>query len=243
MVTSGTVSVFVNGISAPLSYSVTANPRSWKTGPASPASVPNGTFYTLPVPPTPTGLDAGLGEFLENTGNSGTFYSIFISDNGPNNGYGYYATEPAFTTSFQYEISPALVPGSTFYTEQCGNYNAQTKPSGYISGSNLTTQTNRHEWNSATESHYAFYSNSIAGANNPGNYVEARIATPGTSQETFDTTTGSGLNNATGPGSCLGTGIYQLICQNTSVEPYAVNEDSNGNFLGNINYAPYASCN
>ena len=141
--------------------------------------------------------------------------------------------KPTFTTSYEYEINPDLSnTGSTFYSDQCGNYNAQTNPNGYISGSNLLTQTNRHEWNSTTESHYAFYSNSISGTNNFGNYVEARIATPGTSPQTFDSTTSSDLAT-----------LNQNILTAFKVEPYAVNEDANGNFLGSINYAPYSPCN
>jgi hypothetical protein len=233
MVTSGTVSVTASasGASTPLAANITVNPRTWRTSPASPVSEPNGTFYTLPVPPQSAGNDAGLGESYENTGNS-SGSSTFISDKGPNNGYGYYATQVAITTTYEYEINPDLQnKSSSFYQYQCGNYNAQTNPGGYISGSNLLTQTNRHEWNSATESHYAFYSKSISGSNNPGSYVEQRVAPPGTNQQTFDNDTLSGLN-----------ALYQSIFNAFSVEPYPVNDDANGNFLGTINYAPYHSC-
>jgi hypothetical protein len=230
MVTSGTISVTAAGI--PLTASVTVDSRSWKTSPATPVSEPNGTFITLPVPPQPTGLDSGLGEFQEETGRQ-SFSSTFISDNGPNNGYGYYATQPTITTSYEYEINPDLSnTNSTFYSEQCGNYNSQSNPSGYISGSSLLTQTNRHEWNSTTQSHYAFYSTSISASNNPGSYVESRIAAPGTSQQTFDSATGSGLD-----------GLQSNIFTASEVEPYPVNDDASGNFLGNINYAPYQPCN
>ena len=235
MVTTGTVSVTVSGLASPVTASVTVTARNWRTAPASPASEPNGTFYTLPVPPQPTGLDSGLGESKETTTNTG-FSGTTISDGGPNSGYTYYASGqgmPPTTTSYEYEINPDLSnTGSTFYSEQCGNYNPTTNPGGFISGSDLLTQTNRHEWNSATQSHYAFYSNSMSGSNNPGNYVEARIAAPGANLQTFDNGTSSGL-----------TAFYNSIYTAFAVEPYAVNDDASGHLLGNINYAPYSPCN
>jgi hypothetical protein len=238
MVTGGTVSVKVTASSGStiLSASVTVTNRNWHTNAASPAKVTNGTFATLPVPPQPQGNNSGLGISLERTGNAG-FGSTFISDGGPNNGYGYYATQPTFTPLlYQYEINPDLEnTGSTFYLSQCGNYNATTNPGGYISGSSLLTQTNRHEYNSTTESHYAFYSNSISTKNNPGDYVESRIAVPGTTATTFDNATSDALNNSS-------TGIYAKILADFSVEPYPVNYSEIDVFLGNINYAPYTAC-
>lgn len=238
VVTSGTVSVRVSsgsGTSTP-SATVTVTNRNWHTNPASPAEVLNGTFYTMAVPPQNVGKDSGLGYSLENTGNN-PFGSTFISDGGPNNGYGYYANQPTFNTLFQYEINPDLEnSSSTFYQAQCGNYSANTNPNGYISGSNLLTQTKRHEYNSLVESHYAFYSSSVTGANNPGDYVEARIATPGTTQSAFDSQTSDGLQNGT-------TGLYSKILSDSANEPFPVNYSETNVPLGNINYAPYAACN
>jgi hypothetical protein len=235
MVTTGTVSVSVsaNGKTTPVSVSITVTNRTWHTTPASPASVPNGTFSVLPVPPQPTGSDSGLGISLERTGNSG-FASTFVSQDGPNKGYGYYATPPTFTPLlYQYELNPDLVnSASTFSQHQCGNYNASSNPSGFISWPNLSTQTSRHEYNSTVQSHYAFYSNSISGANNPGDYVERQVAAPGTSASTFDAATATGLNT-----------LYSNILANFSVQPFAVNESETGVFLGKINYAPYTACN
>jgi hypothetical protein len=244
MVTSGTVSVDIttNNKTANFSASVTVSARNWHTNAASATEVPNGTFFLLPVPPQSTGSDAGLGESQVNFSNN-SFSSTFISDSGPNKGYGYYASQPSITTTYPYEINPDLENASSaFYTHQCGNYNAQTKPSGFISGANLLTQTRRHEYDSTTQSHYAFYSASLSGANNPGDYVESRVAAPGTSQSSFDSTTGTTLNNSA-PGSCGGTGLYQKICQAAFVQPFAVNDDAFGTFLGDINYAPYTPCN
>jgi hypothetical protein len=230
VVITGTVSVTVNQ-SATLTARITANSRSWHTSSASPVEVANGTFRALPVPPAPSGSDAGLGESQEITGNSLFGGVSFLSDGGPNNGYGYYGTMPSFQTSYKYEINPDLKnTGSTFYLHQCGNYST-SNPSGYISGSNLLAQTRRHEYNSITQSHYAFYSNSLSNPNNPGDYVESRVAPPGANPSSFDSATGSGLSN-----------LYQNIVNAFSVEPFSVNKDANGNFLGNINYAPYAPC-
>ena len=94
MVTGGTVSVDItsNSQTAPYSTSVTVSARNWHISPASSAPVPNGTFYALPVPPQPTGTDAGLGKFNENTTNSAGPNST-IRGSGPNAGYAYFATQ------------------------------------------------------------------------------------------------------------------------------------------------------
>jgi hypothetical protein len=160
VVIGGTVSVTVSGKTT-LSASFTVPNRNWHTGPASPAEVANGILITLPQPPQNTGTDSGLGYFkwhcVLNSGSQGLQYST-INDNGPNQGYTYWPSKQIFSTwNFQYEINPDLeTVGSTFYQAQCGNYNATTNPNGFVSGSNLLTQTNRHEWNSSTQSHYAF---------------------------------------------------------------------------------------
>ena len=137
------------------------------------------------------------------------------------------------TWDFQYEINPDLKnTGSTFYVAQCGNYNASTNPTGFISGSNLLTQTNRHEWNSSTQSHYAFYSNSLnSSSNNPGDFLEQQIAAPGTNLSTWSSNSTSGIN------SRLGTANSDALRQ-----PYPVNSSETNVFLGKINYAPYTSC-
>lgn len=185
----------------------------------------------MPVPPQPTGHDSGLGYFDEQLGDTG-FNITIIQDNGPNNGYGYFTSQLSYSPDyFHYEINPDLEnTSSTFYQHQCGNYNAQTKPNGFISGSNLLAQTNRHEWNSATQSHYAHYTSSL-GRNNPGDYFELAVATPGTNMTNYVNNVRSVLN-----------GDYNQIFADANVEPYAVNDNEAGQFLGNINYAPYTSC-
>jgi hypothetical protein len=227
MVASGTVSVTVtsNGQGTTVSAQVTVNPRSWHTLAAGAASVPNGTFYSLPVPPQNSGTDSGLGKFNEQTSNSAGPNSTVING-GPNNGYAYFASQISISVLFQYEINPDLQSStSQFSTHQWG-------ACGFISWSNLLTQTNRHEYNSSTQSHYAFYTNSInSGANNPGDFFEQQVAAPGADLNQFANTTLSGLNSR-----------YAQIAAATSIEPFPVNDSETGTFLGNINYAPYTSC-
>lgn len=233
MVETGTVSVTVTGTDSSVSTPsavITVLPRNWHTSPASATKVANGTFITLPTPPQPTGLDAGLGQYdwkANYNGGSGSIVS-----GGPNSGYYYYPSKISFSTFyFHYEINPDLEnTASTFYIAQCGNYNASTKPGGFIAGSALLAQTNRHEWNSSSQSHYAFYSSAL-NSHNLGDYLEARVAPPGTNLSNFDAATADGLNSDN-----------SAIASSTQVEPYAVNESETGVFLGNINYSPYVAC-
>jgi hypothetical protein len=236
MVTSGTVSVTVatGGGSTPLSASITVTNRSWHTAPATPAEVANGTFITLPVPPQNTGTDSGLGYFqwhyVLNSGSQGLQYST-LNDNGPNQGYTYWPSNQIFSTwNAQYEINPDLEnTASTFYQEQCGR-------NGWILGSNLLTQTNRHEWNSSTQSHDALYSTSLnSNSNNPGDFLEQQIAPPGADLNTFAQNSTSGINNRLTTVSSASENEAAL---------YPVNYSETGNILGNINYGPsYGSCN
>ncbi len=155
---------------------------------------------------------------------------------GPNAGFIYFSAPPTFTTVAQHIINPDLLnSASVFSQSQCGNYNAQTNPAGFISYTNLLTQTERHEYNSTTQSHYAFYANAMNMTSpnyNPGDYVESQVAAPGTDFNSFITATATGITND-----------IRAIGTATAVEPYPVNYDASGNFLGNINYAPYTSCN
>jgi hypothetical protein len=227
MVTGGTVSVKVTatGVSTTLSVSITVSNRNWHTSPASPAEVANGTFIPLPVPPQATGSDAGLGYSKWYEAYGALTYST-IGDGGPNQGYAYWPSNLSFSSFYyQYEINPDLEnTSSTFYQEQCGK-------NGYILGSNLLTQTRRHEYNSSVQSHYAFYSNSLS-SNNPGDYLEQQIAAPGANLTTFGNNTKAGIDSR-----------FSTVGSAFAVEPYAVNYSETGQALGNINYAPYGSCN
>ena len=205
---------------------VTVNNRNWQTNPASAMQVPNGTFLALPVPPQPTGDDSGLGSSQVSTGDPG-----FIGG-GPNNGYLFYSSPLTMSPlSYRYEINPDLEDqSSSFSQHQCGM-------GGIISWNDLITQTRRHEYNSSTQSHYAFYTTAMnSSANNPGDYFQARVGAPGTDATQFGQDTRTGLN----------TRYDQIVAQsrtsgNPPVEPYPVNYSETGQALGSINYAPYMS--
>ena len=222
MVTGGTVSVTAD--STPLSRSITVNNRNWHTNPASPAPVPNGTFLALPVPPVQSGNDSGLGAATYQLTDTG-FSITTVSDSGPNSGYSYYASALNFSISYyQYEINPDLENSSSTFSQH------QSGTNGFISWSNLLAQTRRHEYNSTTQSHYAFYSNSL-GTNNPGDYFESRVAAPSMNLTTFNDATRAGINSR-----------YNTITTNTSVEPYPVSYSETGVPLGNVCYSPYTAC-
>jgi hypothetical protein len=233
LVTTGTVSVTVN--SAPLSASITVTNRNWHTSPASPTQVPNGTFFALPLPPQPSGSFSGLG-YSNWRAAYGSLSYLTIGDGGPNQGYTYFTSNFSWTNfDYRYEINPDLEnTGSTFYQAQCGNYNATTNPNGFISGADLLTQTRRHEYNSSTQSHYAFYSVAVSSAaDNPGDYIEQQIAVPGADLNTFNTNVQSGI-----------TSRFNDVSSAVSHEdpPWPVNYNENNIALGNINYAPYTAC-
>ena len=178
------------------------------------------------MPPAPTGTDSGLGYSKWYEAYNSPQY-LTIGDSGPNQGYTYFTSGLSFSQFYyEYEINPNLEnTGSTFYQKQCGK-------NGWITGSNLLTQTRRHEYNSSVESHYAFYSNSL-GANNPGDFLEQQVAPPGASISTFANNAKSGIDSR-----------FSTVQSATAVEPYPVNYSETGASLGNINYGPsYGSCN
>jgi hypothetical protein len=236
LVKGGTVSVTITDGNRSFSASatITVNARNWHTAAATATKVANGTspLPALPVPPQPTGSDSGLGFFAENTSDQGTSNSTIIQS-GPNTNYTYFASQFSISTTAQYEINPDLEDAnSTFSAHQCGNYNASKNPGGFISRASLLTQTQRHEYNSSTQSHYAFYSNSLSSSgNNPGDFVEQQVAPPGADLNAFVQNVRNGLNSR-----------YNQIGTDTSKEPFGVNSTETGTFLGNINYAPYTSC-
>ena len=229
MVVGGTVAVFLN--SGPsLQQGVTVNPRSWHTQPASPTQVDNGQLtvngqtVTLPVPPAPSGDDAGLGK--SGWGAPYQRSNAITISGGPNAGFTYYASPLNFTSFFfQYIINPDLLnQNSVFSQHQCGS-------NGFILWSDLLAQTRRHEYNSQTESHWVFYANSM-NQNNPGDYVEGRFAIPGFDLVRFGTDTGQGVVDR-----------FDQITADAAQEPYPINYNEAGTPLGNINYGPdYARC-
>jgi hypothetical protein len=126
-------------------------------------------------------------------------------------------------TSFfsKYTINPDLEnPGSTFAQYQWGRC-------GFVLYSDLLTQTRRHEYNHATQSHHGRYVNALNDTNNNfGDYVESRVAAPGTNLPEWAQDTENELSSR-----------RNRIKAASAAEPYAVNYSETGDFLGNINFA------
>jgi hypothetical protein len=235
VVTGGTVSVTAD--SAPLSASITVNNR---TGFAFTAVSPtpenndfnaDGCSISVPSPPTQTGDAVGafcLAQYF-------SLKTASISDNGPNNGYSYVtsisSSSGSSTTSYFYEISPDLQNNSsTFYKAQCGNYNSQTNPNGFISGGSLLSDTTRHE-SGTVQSHYENY---VVAQGNSANNL-GTVAESMTGVETGQELAGSATTK-------LNQNV-QTITSATQVEPCGVQYDASCTFQGFINFQPYKACN
>ncbi len=168
------------------------------------------------------------------------FNFLGITDNGPNNGYGYVTTvtnqSGTTPTAFRYiVVSDLRDPSTSFYKAQCGNYNPQTNPSGFISGAQLNTNTHDHEGGSVL-SHWTNYSASQSvSANNIGLVMESQIAIPGVTADQFTTQ----VRNAE-------AGAASTINSATATEPCGgdVRNDSSQacKFFGAINFLNQA-CN
>jgi hypothetical protein len=129
---------------------------------------------------------------------------------------------------FHYEINPDLLNSTSVFSQhQCGS-------SGFISWSNLYTQTIRHE-SGATGSHYSEYLTAFT-ANNPGTYFEAQVANPAANAQTFFANVRAQINSSY---TSIGTAAGQ-----ENIPP--VNYSQANVFLGNINYpinGGYTPCN
>lgn len=241
MVKSGTVSVTVTqgGNTFPLSKSITVNARSgFAFSAVSTTKVANGSSNgdggTISVP-NPPGPSQETGRFYLRQGLN--YQTASIADGGPNHDFKYVTsvsptTSGGVTTAYLYVIAPDLEnTSSTFYLKQCGNYNAQTNPNGFISGANLLAGTVRHE-SGATNSHYQNYvvaQNSAA--NNVGVVGETQTGSPSESISAFDTRVGNTLSAK-----------ISAIIQAAQVEPCAVNYSATCVLQGYVNYSPYQSC-
>ncbi len=235
MVASGTVSATVSGISSPLTWSIAVSNRTnfaFTAVSPSPEDDPfssDGCSINVPSPPQQSG-DA-VGKFC-----LAQYFSLntaTVNDNGPNNGYSYVTSIPSSsgssTTGYFYVISPDLKnTSSAFYLAQCGNYNS-TAQTGFISGTNLLTDTNRHEAGTV-QSHYENYA--VAqnnSANNLGTVAEGK----------------TGLESAQALANSVTTVLnqnVQTILSATQVQPCSVQQDASCNFQGCINFSPYYSC-
>lgn len=136
----------------------------WSFTAVSPSRVSSITLCAAPAggppvnPPDPPVASTKIGAscFHATTGT----YSIGAGS-GPNNGFGYLASEPGDLSSYTWTMSASADnPSSAFYLAQTGNYNAASNPTGYISGSTLDADTQRHEAGSVN-SHYVNYASAV----------------------------------------------------------------------------------
>lgn len=153
---------------------------------------------------------------------------------GPNTGLHYVLSVsntagPTQNTAFRWVMNNHLNSQSgAFWTAQCGNWNGAT---GFISGTNLRTNTIRHE-SGSSQSHWANYKTAQDNSNNNlGTVAEPQVGTSG-SQNDFR-------------GSVIATLDQKRITieQLTDAEPFSVQHSAAGVFQGNINFKPYQSCN
>jgi hypothetical protein len=154
-----------------------------------------------------------------------------IGDQGPSHGLKY-TDSTTFSTTFRYQISPALDSSNEFYQKQCGTWNGST---GYISGSTARNNGIEHE-SGTTLGHYQQY---VSALGNPSN-------NPGAEAESYLGGLSSSLNDVI---SALST----VLGSRTGTIVSAMESDSacNSNFSyspscaynGPFNYSPYDSCN
>jgi len=225
MVTGGTVTANIPGYGS-LQQSIEVDDRSgWELDPVSPQQVPNGTFITLPTPPYNASGVLGRGNLLLNFVTPG----LTPVSGGPNSGYAFFASNVSLNDSFRYQINPDLEnSGSEFSQHQFG-------ACGFISWSNLLDNVTDHESGSApTKSHYAQYVSSL-GENDPGPYVEARVANPQANMTEFQNLTHSEVQsrlNRVKIDTVDDSGLYSPDTDHTT-----------GQWQGYVNFAPYQECN
>jgi hypothetical protein len=153
---------------------------------------------------------------------------------GPNAGY-WYALSATNRATFDWAMADDLASSmSAFAAAQCGDFDAETRPNGFISYSNLHQNTVSHESGPAN-GHYGYYTASQSSPNNNiGIAIESAVRLSGTAAD-FD------AHVAT-----LVEPREVTILNATQVEPCAglVNRDSDAlcRFEGRINYTPYQSC-
>ena len=238
-VKSGAVSVKVTSGSNQQTLSAfwTVIPRSgWAFSAVSPQKVANGAGSgdcsgQLPLLPNPPEPGSNMGHSCLSLGPVN--YVTNTVAGGPNAVYKYNSSAGSNTSLYQWERVPDLDnTGSLFYTKQTGTYNASTNPGGCISGASLAAQTQRHEIGSV-QGHWGFYKNAQHNpSNNYGTIIESKVGPPSQSTTEFQNELNAALNNAR-------TNISNAYL----VEPYGVDRDQHGIFLGWVNYPPaYNNC-
>ena len=189
---------------------------------------------SLPSPPTNSGTgDNVLGKYCDIDSFGYTFNRVL--DGGPNNGYRFSASVTSQTQYFWVESPDLVNTSSAFYKAQCGNYNATSNPSGYISGPLLAANTINHE-SGVKGSHYAEWLAALADPRqNPGGNLE-QLALAGS-----DTQYQKFVADETAPN-------INTINSSTMTEPcmYGVSDDASCTFGGFVNFAngsgQYATC-
>lgn len=245
IVVGGTASVTVvkGGVTYNLSKSVDATPRSWSTTPVQPTQVPNGTFVTLPSPPSP-----GSAEGFFQVDVRYNFSASQIGDNGPNHGYVYVVSyvmssgTPTVPTRFRWEMVEDVASNSAFFRAQCGNYNRQTM-TGYIAGSVLRSNITEHE-SGTIKGHYQQYlaSSAIPG-NDIGALAEPLIAAPGTTLPSFIANSQVVLNGAVD--RIVNAAAVEACNADIRLGPTCagiIPPQQDPAFAGFINFAPYLRC-
>ena len=241
VVRSGTVKVTASGPDTrTLTWSLAVNNRAgWAFTAVSAGKVANGSGTgpctgLLPILTTPTSEASNFGF---NCLNQEASYVTSQVSGGPNHGYKYNTSASnsfeGRPTLFQWERVPDLDnAGSTFYLMQTGTYNAQSNPTGCISGTNLASQTQRHEAG-PVQGHWGFYKGAQDNtSNNLGSAIEPATGLPSDSVEQFQNALNTTLGNK-----------RTTIRNAAGVEPFEVNRDQSGVFLGNVNFAPaYTTC-
>ena len=237
MVQSGTVEVVVAGQT--LSDTITVNARSdFKHAAVSPVKKNNRStpVLTVPNPPVPNGA-VGRFQVTQNF----SFNTISIVS-GPNTGFKYVtsvsnSSQNGNTTFFWVIAEDLETTSSVFYQKQCGDYDAQSNPTGFISGAKLKANVVHHESSNTPNSHYYQYKTEQDKATtNLGIVGEAQIGSPSVSIGDFAQNVEDELNAK-----------LAMITAATVLEPCNGDARNDGTdnckFSGNINFAPYQDCN
>jgi len=190
---------------------------STKTGPPHPPyTTPGGTILSFISPPTATRRTIGL-SIVDQAFNVNTA----VVNGGPNSGYQFVTgvtNVGPFTTVYNWVLHQDLEnTNSDFYKHQCGNYNAQTNPNGFIDGPTLIAGVSRHE-SGSMNSHYAEYKAAQdSPSNNLGVVGEKQIGLPSESSTQFGdrisqtlVSKATAIKDATSPEPCDGT--YNATC-------------------------------
>lgn len=235
MVQSGTISAKAGGVSL-AAQNITVNPRSgWALVAVSPTQVPqdeNPRCGSFGIPEEPRSGDRLAGACLDQRWNP----TPYMVPSGPNHRFHYLTAIDRATTSYKWAMHSNLIRPTTseFYTRQCGNYNAQLNPTGFISGYNLSVNLERHE-SGDIQSHYRFYVDAQdSPTKNLGIAAESFIGVPGQSLSVFL----DGLNQALSP---LATAIWV----SHSVEPCGNADpgyDGSCTYQGYTNLYPLKPC-